>query len=132
MKKILSVLFVLVILSFFSFTTEECRVKYNGIYAIKLDDEHSAVLRFFEDGTVLASTSVNDYMDVMTWFTKDNKDMVLAGSYKIKKCRLSFDVKGLTGEQSYEGDIHGEKIDFELKNKDSKKTTRRTYVFYAL
>lgn len=115
-----------------SFRSDKCTVSYNGIYAIKLDDEHSAVLRFYEDGTVLASTSVNDYMDVMTWFNKDNKQMVLTGKYKIRKCSISFDVSGMTGEQSYEGTINGNTIDVILTDKESKKSTKRVYTFYAL
>jgi hypothetical protein len=115
-----------------SFSQDDCKLNYNGIYAIKLNEEHSAVLRFYEDGTVLASTSVNDYMDVMTWFNKENKDMVLKGKYKVKKCGISFNVSGQTGEQSFEGEIAGNRISFTLKNKDSKKGINRTYTFFAL
>lgn len=115
-----------------AFISENCTVKYNGIYAFKLDEEHSAVLRFYDDGTVLASTSVNDYMDVFSWFHKENKDMVLTGKFKIKNCKISFKVSGMTGEQSYEGVIEGDKINFELKDKESKKSAKRTYTFYAL
>lgn len=133
MKRPLPLLIILlVILSAFSFSPDDCKVNYKGIYAIKLDEEHSAVLRFYEDGTVLASTSVNDYMDVMSWFNKENKDMVLKGTYKIKKCTIRFDVSGMTGEQSYNGEISGDKINFELENKESKKKTKRVYTFYAL
>jgi hypothetical protein len=133
MKKVLltSIIVIFTLISF-SFSEGECKVHYNGIYAIKLDEEHSAVLRFYEDGTVLASTSVNDYMDVMKWFNKDNKDMVLKGNYKIKKCSISFTVKGNSGEQDYEGEITSDKINFQIKNKDSKKGINRTYTFFAL
>jgi hypothetical protein len=133
MKRFLPVVSMLIVITFLSsFLPENCDLKYKGIYAIKLDEEHSAVLRFYEDGTVLASTSVNDYMDVMGWFNKDNKDMVLKGTYKVKKCAIKFSVSGMTGEQSYEGEISGDRINFELSNKDSKKTAKRTYTFYAL
>lgn len=133
MKKALYLLPALLIMVITTaFSGDSCRVNYNGIYAIKLDNEHSAVLRFYEDGTVLASTSVNDYMDVMTWFNKENKDMVLKGKYRIKKCGLSFDVSGMTGEQEYEGDIQGNQLSLELTDKESKKHVKRTYTFYAL
>jgi len=115
-----------------AFTISNCTVNVNGIYAYKLDDEHSAVLRFYDDGTVLASTSINDYFDVMTWFTKENKDRVLKGKYKIKKCQITFDVEGETGKQSYEGLISGNEIQFKLTDKTSKKNTNRTYRFFAL
>jgi hypothetical protein len=129
-----SFLLIISIIAFlnFSFLPDDCKVNYNGIYAIKLDDEYSAVLRFYDDGTVLASTSVNDYMDVMSWFNKENKDMVLKGKYKIKKCDISFSVTGQTGEQDYEGTIEDNKIILTLTNKETKKHTNRSYSFFVL
>ena len=111
---------------------ENCTVKYNGIYAYRIDNENSAVLRFYEDGTVLASSSVNDYFDVFSWFHKDNKDMVLTGTWKIKKCGIKFEVKGMTGEQKYEGTISDDSITVELKDGKSKKSVTRTYTFFVL
>lgn len=131
-KNKIAVFMVLSVLLAFAFRSAECEVKYNGIYAVKLNEEHSAVLRFYEDGTVLASTSVNDYFDVMTWFKKENKDRVLTGKYKIKKCAITFEVEGETGKQSYKGTISGDTIQFELEDKTSKKSTTRVYKFYAL
>lgn len=132
MKKVSFVLvFVVLLLSSFK-KVDNCALSYNGIYAFKLDEEHSAVLRFYEDGTVLASTSVNDYMDVFSWFHKENKDMVLTGKYKIKKCEIKFEVEGLTGSQSYEGTISGNSIDLKLTDAASKKSVNRIYTFYAL
>ena len=90
MKKIAALFCILISFSFVvPHKTSNCAVKYNGIYACKLDNEHSAIIRFYEDGTVLASTSVNDYRDVFSWFHKENKDMVLKGTYKIKNVRLN-------------------------------------------
>lgn len=123
---------IICILLLTSMTPAGCSVSYNGIYAIKLDEEHSAVLRFYEDGTVLASTSVNDYMDVFTWFHKDNKDMVLSGKYKIKECSIKFEVSGMTGKQKYEGEINGSSITFHIKDEGSDKSTQRSYTFFAL
>ncbi len=134
MKTYCSIL-IFVLISF-SFVASEkaptCTVKYNGIYAFKLDNEHSAIIRFYEDGTVLASTSVNDYMDVFSWFHKQNKDMVLKGTYKIKKCAIKFEVEGMTGEQEYKGSISDNTIDIKLTDEATKKTASRVYTFYAL
>ncbi len=134
MKSILSLTIIFLSLSFTmqKKKADQCSVKYNGIYAYKLDAENSAVIRFYEDGTVLASTSVNDYMDVFSWFHKENKDLVLKGTYKIKKCDLRFEVKGMTGEQKYNGTISGESITMKLTDKGSKKSATRTYNFVAL
>lgn len=127
---------VFCILLSFSFVTpsskSNCAVKYNGIYAYKLDNEHSAIIRFYEDGTALASTSVNDYMDVFSWFHKENKDMVLKGTYSLKKCVIKFEVKGMTGEQKYKGTVSDNTIDVKLTDAATKKTANRTYTFFAL
>lgn len=134
MKRFLAIFFFIVIsLSFIvPDETESCTVKFNGIYAYKLNEEQSAVIRFYEDGTVLASTSVNDYMDVFSWFHKENKDMVLSGKYKIDDCEIKFEVKGMTGEQKYKGVVSEKTIDFKLSDVASKKTVLRTYTFFAL
>jgi hypothetical protein len=134
MKKT-AVLLICILFSFsFSLKKENtlCPVKYNGIYAFQLDTEHSAILRFYEDGTVLASTSVNDYMDVFSWFHKENKDMVLKGTYKIKKCEIKFEVKGMTGDQKYKGRVSGNTIEMKLTDSESKKSANRVYTFFAL
>lgn len=133
MKKILALLFIISIS--FSFIPKEksnCAVLYNGIYAYKIDNEHSAIIRFYADGTVLASTSVNDYMDVFSWFHKENKDLVLKGKYTIKKCEIKFEVSGMTGEQKYNGVISGNTLNIKLTDKESKKTADRVYTFFAL
>lgn len=113
-------------------TVPPCSIKYDGIYAVKLDKEHSAVLRFYPDGTVLASTSVNDYMDVFTWFHKANKEMVLFGNYKLKGCEVSFSVAGSTGRQYYNGDVSEGSIYFRLVDKESKRGATRTYTYVNL
>ncbi|MBL7883022.1 MAG: hypothetical protein JNL69_03065 [Bacteroidia bacterium] len=124
---------IIILFALFSFKyTENCTVEYKGIYAFKIDEEHSAVLRFYEDGIVLASSSINDYFDVFTWFHKENKTRVLSGKYKIKKCKISFDVSGETGKQSYEGEIKGNTIELKLTDKATKKSTTRNYTFFAL
>lgn len=134
MKKIIAL--ILIVFVSFSFVVSKdksnCVVTYNGIYAYKIDNEHSAIIRFYEDGTVLASTSVNDYMDVFSWFHKENKDLVLKGKYTIKKCEIKFEVSGMTGEQKYKGVISGNTLNIKLTDKDSKKTVDRVYTFFAL
>jgi len=134
MKKT-AALFIFILFSYsFSIKKETitCAVNFNGIYAFQLDNENSAILRFYADGSVLASTSINDYMDVFSWFHKENKDMVLKGTYKIKKCEIKFEVKGMTGEQTYKGTISDKTIEVKLTDYDSKKTVKRVYTFFAL
>jgi hypothetical protein len=106
-------------------------VSFNGFYAYKIDKDNSAVIRFYEDGTVIASTSTNDYKHVATWFTKENADMVLQGKYKLKKCKSVFTVKGATGEQKYQIEINPETLDAVITDKKSKKSTKRNYTFVS-
>ncbi len=129
MKYILGLVFIVLLTSF---KGDTCRPEYGGIYVFKIDNENSAVLRFYEDGSVIASTSVNNYKKVITWFHKGNVDMVLSGKYKVKKCKIKFKVKGMTGEQEYKGIISGQSITFDLTDGKSKAVTQRTYTFVKL
>lgn len=129
MRLIKTLALITVVVFTVSFAADDkCGLKFEGIYVFKVDAESSAVLRFYDDGTVIASTSINNYKKVVTWFNKENVDMVLSGKYKVKKCVVKFKVKGMTGEQEYKGKISGQTIDFELKDAKSKATVQRTYV----
>jgi hypothetical protein len=115
--------------SFFKPITD-CKPQTDGIYVFKINEEHSAVVRFYADGTVLASSSTNDYKEVMTWFNRDpeNFSRVLSGKYSNKKCAVKFEVKGETGYQYYKGSINGNTIVFTITNPDHS-STERTYTF---
>src|ERR1044072_1029038 len=109
-------------------------LSFDGIYVFKLDNESSAVIRFYDDKVVLVSTSINDYSKVMTWFNRDpeNFSRVLTGKYKIGKsdCSIRFSVKGETGEQKYSGKIIDDKtLDLHIFNPKDKTTTDHTYTF---
>jgi len=96
-------------------------LQFDGLYVFKVDSEHSAVIRFYEDKTVIVSSSLNDYKEVMTWFNRDpeNFSRVLTGKYKISKgnCTISFKVKGESGEQKFSGTLqNGNTISFHISN----------------
>ncbi|HVA97405.1 MAG TPA: hypothetical protein VNG53_00805 [Bacteroidia bacterium] len=124
---------ILICLSTMSFkqSDDTCKINCNGIYAFKIDAKTSAILRFFDDGTVLASSSINDYTDVNTWFTKDNTKMVLSGKYKVKKCSFKFKVKGETGSQKYVGTIQENQLTVTVEDLNNKTFTTRIYSFIA-
>ncbi len=110
-------------------------VEYDGIYTFKLDEENSAVIRFYEDGVVIVSTSVNDYSKVMTWFNRDQENFsrVLSGKYKKGKrdASIRFTVKGETGEQKYTGHILvDKKLELHVYNPKDKTSTDRVYTFW--
>src|ERR1700741_5688092 len=107
MKKGMLLVLLLIASTGFSFIAYRPNVEFNGIYVYKIDEESSAVIRFYEDGLVLVSTSVNDYSKVMTWFNRDKENLfrVLSGKYKKGKrdASIRFNVKGETGEQQFSG-----------------------------
>lgn len=117
----------------FSFVANSPNLEFDGIYVYKLDAENSAVIRFYEDGVVLVSTSVNDYSKVMTWFNRDKENFsrVLTGKYKKgKKGDLRFNVKGETGEQKFSGRILPDKtLQLHVVNPADKTSTDRIYTF---
>lgn len=109
------------------------KLQFNGIYTFMVDAESSAIIRFYPDRVVLVSTSVNNYADVMTWFNRDpeNFSRVLTGKYKTgNECKLSFKVKGETGEQIYNGRIESDStISLQIYNPSTKAKATRTYKF---
>ncbi len=131
------ILFFLFLTSFSEFSfllAYRPTVQYDGIYVFKLDKENSAVIRFYEDGVVIVSTSINDYSKVMTWFNRDKENFsrVLTGKYKMGKRNASirFHVKGETGEQKYSGFITAEKtLELHVFNPKDQTSTDRIYSF---
>ena len=134
MKKSIGLLLLFAVFSGLSFIAYRPNVEFNGIYVYKLDAENSAVIRFYEDGVVIVSTSVNDYSKVMTWFNRDKENFsrILSGKYKIgkKDASIRFNVKGETGEQKFTGHILADKtLQLHIVNPKDNTSTDRTYTF---
>jgi hypothetical protein len=133
MKKGMLLLLLFIASAGFSFIATRPNVEFDGIYVYKLDAENSAVIRFYEDGVVIVSTSVNDYSKVMTWFNRDKENFsrVLSGKYKKgKDGSLKFNVKGETGEQKFSGHILADKtLQLHVVNPADKTSTDRIYTF---
>lgn len=131
------ILFVLLLASFTGFAFIKAfrpTLQYEGIYVYKLDAENSAIIRFYEDGVVIVSSSINDYSKVMTWFNRDKENFsrVLTGKYKMGKRNASihFHVKGETGEQNYSGFLNADKtLTLHVFNPKDKTSTDRIYTF---
>lgn len=135
MKKGILLIAVFVLSIATSFVAYRPNVEFDGIYVYKLDAENSAVIRFYEDGVVLVSTSINDYSKVMTWFNRDEENFsrVLSGKYKKGKrdASIRFNVKGETGEQKFSGHIiHDKTLELHVFNPKDKTSTDRIYTFY--
>ncbi len=135
MRKSILLLLIFGALSSLSFLAYRPKVEFDGIYNYKLDKENSAVIRFYEDGVVIVSTSVNDFSKVMTWFNRDKENFsrVLSGKYKKGKrdASIRFNVKGETGEQRYTGHILADKtLELHIFNPGDKTNTDRIYTFW--
>ena len=135
MKKGILLIAVFVLSIATSFVAYRPNVEFDGIYVYKLDAENSAVIRFYEDGVVLVSTSINDYSKVMTWFNRDEENFsrVLSGKYKKgqRDASIRFNVKGETGEQKFSGHIiHDKTLELHVFNPKDKTSTDRIYTFY--
>lgn len=134
MKKQLLLLLLIGAISGISFVkTNLFTLQFDGIYVFKVDSESSAVIRFYEDGVVIVSSSTNDYSKVMTWFNRDKENFsrVLTGKYKKNnKGAIRFNVKGETGEQKYSGKILNDKtIQLHIFNPKDKSSADRLYSF---
>ncbi len=127
------ILFLLVTaISLLSFSSQPCQLKTEGIYTASVDKETDAHIRFYSDGEVIVSTSIKEMKDVKTWFNKDNKDRILTGTYKNKKGKIRFTVKGDTGEQKFEGTIGCDQLTVTITDSKTKASTERTYKFIPL
>lgn len=134
MKKLSPIIFLILAFSGMSLKAYYPTVQFDGIYVYKIDAESSAVIRFYDDGVVLVSSSVNDYSKVMTWFNRDKENFsrVLTGKYKTgkKNGSIRFNVKGETGEQKYSGFILADKtIQLHVFNPKEQTSTDRIYTF---
>lgn len=133
MRKILLYLFLLSVPGI-SFTTYRPNPEFDGLYYYKIDEENSAVIRFYDDGVVIVSSSVNDYAKVMTWFNRDKENFsrVLTGKYKTgKNGSLHFHVKGETGEQKFTGYILADKtLQLHVTDPKAGTSTDRIYQFW--
>ena len=131
MKKLIFILLV----SLFQLSLspkQKCAVNYDGIYTASVDDETDAHIRFYNDGIVIVSTSVKSIKDVSIWFNKENKSRILSGKYKIKGCKIKFDVKGETGSQKFSGTIGTGSLNMHIIDGATKAETNRVYNFVAL
>ncbi|TND00636.1 MAG: hypothetical protein FD123_4341 [Bacteroidetes bacterium] len=135
MRNTVLVLFALLLVSF---KAPECPfLEMGGIYVYKIDAEYSAMIRFYNDGLVLVTTSDKPYKEVLDWFNNqpENLSRVLSGKYKVSKknCTVSFKVKGESGKQEFSGTIGKNSLDMTItnpaQNGQKKTSTRRTYTF---
>lgn len=118
-------------LAFFGLFAQKCKPNLNGFYYFKVNEESSAVLRFFANGEVIATTSNNKYEEVEKYFTLEKKDLMLSGKYKWKKCSSSFTLGGDTGKQMYRVEKKNENLIVNIRDNSSAQTIQRTYLFYA-
>ncbi len=90
---------------------ESCTVKTNGVYTTPhhSDSTLTRYLRFYDDGTAVAVDSDMPFKRVMQWFNREHEDIAM-GKYKLKKCKLKFELKNSGWEFLFEGTVKGDKL----------------------
>jgi len=106
-----------------------CKIEMEGVYHSSLDSVTSAYLRFYSDGTVLHTTSIEKPQEVIKFFTKENAKQVLKGDYSFGKCYLTCSVYGKTGKMKFSGRVKGDSLFLQAKNSRDGTSTQLAFVF---
>lgn len=130
--RIFVLVFVLALMSITflpSATTAGCKIEMEGIYHSPVDSVTSAYLRFYSDGTVLHTTSIEKPQEVMKFFNKEHAKQVLKGDYSFGKCYVTCSVYGKTGKMKFAGSVKGDSLFLEAKNSSNGTSTRLAFGF---
>ncbi len=83
-------------------------IRYDGVYQSE-EKDYYLYLRFFEDGTVIATSSDRRPEEVIGWFQKEHP-YVSTGAYAIRGEEVTFSAASATGVVDYSGEVKGEKL----------------------
>ncbi len=83
-------------------------IRYDGVYQSE-EKDYFLYLRFFEDGTVIATSSDRRPEEVIGWFQKEHP-YVSAGAFAVQGEELTFSAASATGVVDYSGEVKGEKL----------------------
>lgn len=87
-------------------------IRFDGIYRQENTDRGFSLLRFYNDGTVIAVSTEGKLEKILTWFTKDKNREI--GKYKINNLNISFSTISRWGNYKYKGTINNEKSILDL------------------
>jgi hypothetical protein len=112
-----------------SATTAGCKLEMEGVYHSSIDSVTSAYLRFYSDGTVLHTTSIEKPEEVMKFFNKEHAKQVLKGDYSFGKCYVTCSVYGKTGKMKFAGSVKGDSLFLQAKNSSDGTSTQLAFGF---
>lgn len=107
----------------------KCQIAYEGIYYSPIDSVTSAYLRFYKDGTVLHTTSIDKPTEVMKYLNLKNSKLVLKGDYSFGKCYVTCTVFGGTGKMKFAGAVKGDSLYLKANNSNDGTSTELTFGF---
>ena len=84
-------------------STAQCTLQKEGIYVARVDSNTNAYLKFFNEDSVLTTTSNIPRSMSDEYINKQNKKLILHGTYKQKGCFIKMEVSGIMGAAKLEG-----------------------------
>jgi hypothetical protein len=89
--------------------TKVISIKTNEIYQTKERDGYRYFLKFYNDSTVIETSSIANYTEIDTWFNKEYKN-ISKGKFYIKNDSLFFYTESKNGTVNYSGKILNKKL----------------------
>ena len=107
-----------------------CKLEYDGLYYAPVDTDYVAYLKFYSDGTVLHTTSIENIEEVTKFFTKEYQKSILSGTYSFGKCNLSFSTVGKTGVMKFSGSLEGDTLYLKATNGNTHLSNELKFAYY--
>ena len=105
-------------------------IRYDGIYQSE-EKDYFLYLRFFEDGTVIATSSDRQPEEVIGWFQKEHP-YVSTGAYAVQGQEITFSAANPTGVVDYTGEVKEEGLSLRTFSYTSGRKEEREYAFVEL
>ncbi len=105
-------------------------IRYDGIYQSE-EKDYFLYLRFFEDGTVIATSSDRQPEEVIGWFQKEHP-YVSTGAYAVQGQEITFSAANPTGVVDYSGEVKDERLCLHTFSHTSGRNEEREYAFVEL
>ncbi|MCX6181018.1 MAG: hypothetical protein NT150_03705 [Bacteroidetes bacterium] len=122
--------FGLLLILGFSSPSGSCKLEYDGLYYAPLDTDYVAYLKFYSDGTVLHTTSIENIEEVTKFFTKEYKKNILSGTYNFGKCNINFNTVGKTGVMKFSGSLEGDTMYLKATNANTHTSSELKFAYY--
>lgn len=129
--RIILIFFTAVAISIaFTSGASKCNIQLEGFYHSPIDSNTSAYLRFYKDGTVLHTTSIQKPEEVIKYLNKEHAKQVLRGDYSFGKCYVTMSVYGNTGKMKFAGSVKGDSLFLKANNINDGTSTNLTFAFF--